>query len=159
MRRVAMITAILLIANLSVQPVDFYTRVIHKLCEMTNTPVPTKIEIEVMTADQMVSMYRKDAYAECVMYGNDPAYCAMRVSAVRIFVFGRWQREKDPMYLHIYMYKDGGLKVLLHEFSHWRLSILSSPMGVLNTDEMAEEMATRIILSDEFQDWLKKEEK
>lgn len=151
---------LLLTITTSQQPsLDFDTQLIHKLCEITRAPTPTKIEIEYLSADKMIDIYRKDFYGQCLRSGRDPVTCAMIIASTQTFVFGVWEEEKDPLYIHIRMYKSGGLRVLVHEFLHWRLGILSEPRGILNDEGAVDILTTRILISDEFQKWLKEMEK
>lgn len=153
-----MISLLLLLSLAAPQP-DFNTQLIHKLVEITRSPTPTKIEIETLSADKMLHLYKEDIFGQCLRSGRDSLTCAAIISSIQSFVFGIWEEEKDPLHLHIYLYEKAGMKVLIHEFMHWRMSILSEPRGIMNEEQIVEALATRIILSSEFQKWLKEVEK
>jgi hypothetical protein len=136
-------------------PADFNTRLVYKLSEMTNSPVPTKIEIEVVSQDKLQKMYRNDIFNSCIVVtrGNFDG-CAFQAQSRNVFIYGKWVDERNPKYLHIVLYEKAGVDTLVHEYLHYWLNSQTVREGMLNTEQIVDLMTVQITTSPEFIRWL-----
>lgn len=153
MKTATLVLCVLFSASFQAQ--DFNTRVVVKLSEMLKVPVPTKIEIEVVSQEKLQNDYRREQVAMCLHQTNgDFPYCASYAQSLKLFIYGHWEPQGDPTHLKIVLYERAGPDVLIHEFLHWWVHNSTEPKGILNNETNVEGMMKSILSSQEFVEWL-----
>jgi len=152
--RTLLLTAVMLSTSFT-QTTDWNAKLVVKLSQMTNSPVPTKIEIEVVSQAKMQEMYRDDIFNDCLLAtrGNFEG-CAFQVQSRRVFIYGKWVEEDDPKHLHILLYEKAGVDTIVHEYLHYWLHSKTAVKGMLNTEPIVDAMTVQITTSPEFIRWL-----
>lgn len=125
------------------------TAIVVGLSILLGSPVPSKIDIEIVSQAKMQSIFKEDAMSRC-MNGEPTAFprCSEYVQTLRVFVYGMWVREKDPKHFHIRMSEGAGVNVLVHEYLHYWLNSINP---LINNDATVEELTKSIMTSPEFQ--------
>jgi len=154
--RQLLIALVFLSLGCSVNAEDFNSKVVKQLSVMLGVPAPTSVNIELKTEAEMRDIFTGVMLNAC-MHGDQTRFFLCRMQIPETFVHGYWLPEKDKTKLHIFIYKRSGIDVLIHEYLHWYLSNVGD--GLLNTHEVLEPIATRLLISKQFTDWLAKEEK
>lgn len=151
--------ALMVVASLGAQPkkpADSHVRLIHKLSQILRVTPPTKIEIEVLSQEDLQNKFRGETFNTC-MAGNPNNFqsCSQYIRNLRTFIYGKWEYEENPQHFHMLLYEGAGVDVVIHEFLHWWLHHQTDPPDLLNNEATVNLMVNAIISSPEFHKWLR----
>lgn len=143
------------------QEAEFNARLFVQLSHMLKTKPPTKVTVEIKSAEDLLEWYRTWLYQSC-MNGrlNDPMLinvtnCAREREFTSGFVYGRWiEDQNDPGHLHIQLVEHTAVRTRIHEYMHWYLHYSTVPHGLINREQIIEPLTVSVMTSPQFMEWL-----
>lgn len=142
------------------QELSFDHKVIQKLASMTHTTY-SRVDIHRVNEKELAEWYRGEVWRKCIAFNGAQSftYCHAQRNSAKAFIKGRWKMDKnDPRHIEIYLHKEAGLSVVIHEYLHWFLNNLTTPLGLFNREGIIETLVGNIMVSDDFRDWLEEVE-